>query len=154
LLEQYIDPKGLLLDEMAFDPTSIIKHELTYTTFFHVCAKERKKSPIHYIIQVFMSLNVPFKKWKDSTTFVDWELLVLKLKTCCHSHAIIQSLNINLLHKHYRVLQHNHNLQTSHILHFQKIKNWKNISIASIRQNMIVYMSLTNMVVEWCTITM
>jgi hypothetical protein len=43
LLEQYIDPKGLLLDEMAFDPTFVIKHELTYTTFFHVRAKERKK---------------------------------------------------------------------------------------------------------------
>jgi hypothetical protein len=41
LLEQYIDPKGLLLDEMAFDRPSIIKHELTSTTFFHVHAKEK-----------------------------------------------------------------------------------------------------------------
>jgi hypothetical protein len=123
LLEQYIDPKGLLLDEMAFDPTFVIKHELTYTTFFHVRAKERKKSLTHYMIQIFMLLNVPFKKWKDSTTFVNWGLLVLRLKTYCHSHVIIQSLNINLLHKHYQVLRHNHNVQTSHILHFQKSKN-------------------------------
>jgi hypothetical protein len=112
--------------------------------------KKEKKSLIHYMIQIFMLLNVPFKKWNDSTTFVNWELLVLRQKTYCHSHVIIQSLNINLLHQ---ILQHNHNSQISHILHFQKTKNWKNISSASIRQNMIVYMSLTNMVVEWCTRT-
>ncbi len=32
--------QGLLLDELAFDPTNIKKHGLTYTSFSHTWTKE------------------------------------------------------------------------------------------------------------------
>jgi hypothetical protein len=59
---------------------------------------------------------------KKLTTFTNWELLVPRLKTYNLSHVIIQSRNINLLHKHYQDLQHDHNLQTSHTLCLQETK--------------------------------
>jgi hypothetical protein len=62
------------------------------------------------------------QEMKKLTTFANWELLVPRLKTYNLSHVIIQSRNINSLHKHYQDLQHDHNLQTSHTLCLQETK--------------------------------
>lgn len=53
---------------------------------------------------------------------VSWELLVSKLKTYCHSHVIIQSLNIKSLHWHYYDMQHDHNLYKHYL---QETRVWK-----------------------------
>jgi hypothetical protein len=74
--------QGLLLVEMTLWPKKKnLLNSLKYSNF-HVD---------EHVIQ----------EMKKLTTFATWELLVPRLKTYNLSHAIIQSCNINLLHKHY-----------------------------------------------------
>ena len=42
----------LSLDELAFDPTNVTKHGLTYTTLLHICTKEKL-----YLLAPFQSEN-------------------------------------------------------------------------------------------------
>jgi hypothetical protein len=110
---------------LSLNMDSLIQPSLMYVP------NKEKKSLTHYMIYIFMLLNVSFKKWKDSTTFVNWELLVLKLKTYCHSHVIIQSLNINcytnIIKFFDTIITYKH--PTYYIFKKQKIE--KNISSAS-----------------------
>jgi hypothetical protein len=86
-----------------------------YTILSHVCTQKKKKSllKLDYKVQIFVSMNVSFKEMKDSQHL----LLVPRLKMY---NVVIQSLNIISLHQHY--LQHDHNLQISHILCHQETR--------------------------------
>ncbi len=70
---------------------------------------------------------------------VSWELLVSRLKTYCHSHVIIQSLNIYSLHWHYYDMQHDHNLYKHYL---QETRVEKHLIL--IKQNTIIYLSFDN----------
>jgi hypothetical protein len=76
---------------------------------------------------------------KRLTTFANWELLVPRLTKYHHSHIIIQNLNINSLHIHYQNFQHEHNLQTSHILCLQKTRIAKTCDFGTTKYNHILY---------------
>ncbi len=76
---------------------------------------------------------------KRLTTFANWELLVPRLTKYHYSHIIIQNLNINSLHIHYQNFQHDHNLQTFHILCLQKTRITKTFHFGMTKYNHILY---------------
>ncbi len=125
------------LDEITFDTTFVDKHG-AYTILSHVCTQTGLQGSNFHVNVCILQRNERLAK------FVNWELLVPRLKTY---HVIIQSLNINSLHQHY--LQHDHNLQKCHILcrqetivketsHFDMTK-YNNICIFDKHDNILMY---------------
>jgi len=51
-----------------------------------------------------------------------WIPLIPQFKNLHNSHVIIQTLNTTSLHQHYENINHDHNLQMSHILCFIEIR--------------------------------
>ncbi len=107
--------------------------------------KQKPKSSIcsHYQLIQFTSFQFidecVIQETKRLTTFANWELLVPRLTKYRHSHIIIQNLNINSLHIHYQNFQHDHNLQTSHILCLQKQRIAKTFHFGTTKYNHILY---------------
>jgi hypothetical protein len=60
-------------------------------------------------------VHIKMNRLKTITT---WISLILQFKNLHNSHLIIQALNIILLRQHYKDINHDHNLQMSHILCF------------------------------------
>jgi hypothetical protein len=95
-----------------------------------------------YCIECFLTLFNLYMvlKMNRLAQKISWEQLVSRLKTYCHSHVIIQSLNINSLHWHDMHEDHN-----SYKYYLQETRIWKNLIL--IKQNMIIYLSLTIMII-------
>jgi hypothetical protein len=49
--------------------------------------------------------------------------MFLDQKTFYHSHVITEALNTNSLQQHYQDINHDHNLQVSHVLRILEKKN-------------------------------
>ncbi len=58
-------------------------------------------------------VHIKLNRFKTITT---WIPLITQLKKLHNFHVIIQALNTTFLHQHYKNINHNHNLQMSHIL--------------------------------------
>jgi hypothetical protein len=58
-------------------------------------------------------IHVEMNRLKTTTT---WIPLIPQLKNLHNSHVIIQALNTTFLYQHYEDINHDHNLQMSHIL--------------------------------------
>ncbi len=58
-------------------------------------------------------VHVEMNKLKTITT---WIPLIPQFKNLHNSHVIIQALNPTFVHQHYKDINHDHNLQMSHIL--------------------------------------
>lgn len=88
------------LDELAFHPTNVKKHGLTYTALSRICTKEKLYllAPLqHSNFHVESPVIEEMKRLKLTTSR---ELQVLRLKTLRNSHVIIQALNTNSLREH------------------------------------------------------
>jgi hypothetical protein len=89
--------QGLSLDEMAFDPSGINEHGLTYYALSQIRTKE-KLYLLHPLanshFQIDKSISIEMERLTSSAK---WKLLILILKNIRHSHVIIQSININSL---------------------------------------------------------
>ncbi len=71
-------------------------------------------APFQYeIIYVDPRVHVKMNRLKTITT---WIPLILQLKNLHNSHVIIEVLNTTSLCQHYENINHDHNLQMSHIL--------------------------------------
>jgi len=64
-------------------------------------------------------VHIKLNRLKKITT---WIPLIPQLKNLHNFHVIIQALNTTSLHQHYKNINHNHNLQMSHILCHIKTK--------------------------------
>ncbi len=52
-------------------------------------------------------------------TIVIWRLIILQFKNLHNYHVIVQALNIMYLCQHYENINHENNLQMSHILSYR-----------------------------------
>jgi len=55
-------------------------------------------------------------------TILIWISLIFQLKNLYNSHVILQTLNTTSLHQHYKDINHDYNIQMSHILCFLKTR--------------------------------
>ena len=120
--------QGLCLDEMAFDSSGINKYGLTYTMLSRIRTKSILVHPLaNSNFQIDKSVSIEMERLTSSAK---WKLLVPINKYIHHSHVIIQSINIDFLSRHHLSIQNDHNLQSSHILCFQKtrIKYFEEVS--------------------------
>jgi hypothetical protein len=103
---------------LGFDPTNIKKHGLTYITLSCIETKEKLflLAPFqHEIFYVDPKVHVEINRLK---TIATWIPLIFQLTKLHNSHVIIQALNTTSLWQHYENINHDHNLQMSHILCF------------------------------------
>ncbi len=110
--------QGLSLDELAFDPTNVKKHGLSYIVFSHIQTKEQLYLLTPFQHQNFHIDQCVVEELNILKTFGNWTTSIPWLKTFYHSHVIIQGLNTNSLQRHYQDINHDHNLQISHVLCF------------------------------------
>jgi hypothetical protein len=103
-------------DELVFDPTNVKKHGLSYITFCCIWKKEQLYllTPLQH--QNFHIDQCVVEEMNRLKTFANWTTFVLWLKFFYHSHVIIQALHTNSLGQHYQDINHDHNLQVSHVL--------------------------------------
>jgi len=114
--------QGLSLNELVFDPTNVQKHGLTYITLSRIQTKEKLilLAPFqHEFFYVDLRVHVEMNRLK---TIATWIPLIFQFKNLHNSHVIIQPLNTTFLRKHFEDINHDHNLQMSHILCFIKTK--------------------------------
>jgi len=112
--------QGLSLNELVFDPTNVKKHGLTYITLSRIQTKEKLilLAPFqHEIFYVDPRVHVEMNRLK---TIATWIPLSPQFKNLHNSHVII--LNTTFLRKHFENINHDHNLQMSHILCLIKTK--------------------------------
>jgi hypothetical protein len=108
--------QGLSLDELAFDPTNVRKHGLTYTALSRVRTKEKL-----YLLAPLQNENfhvderVKLEMLRLTTTS-KWHSMVPDFKRIQHSHVIIQALNTNSLRQYFKDISSDHSLQCSNIL--------------------------------------
>jgi hypothetical protein len=103
-------------DELVFDPTNVKRHGLTYITLSCIRTKEKLFLLIlvqHEIFYVDLRIHIEMNRLK---TIITWILLIFQFKNLHNFHVIIQALNTTSLHQHYKNINHDHNLQMSHIL--------------------------------------
>jgi hypothetical protein len=108
--------QGLSLNELVFDPTNVKKHGLTYITLSHIRTKEKLILLAlfqHEIFYVDPKVHVEMNRLK---TIATWIPLIPQLKNLHNFHVIIQTLNTTFSRKHFEDINHDHNLQMSHIL--------------------------------------
>jgi hypothetical protein len=100
---------------LVFDPINVEKHGLTYTTLSYLQTNIYIYIvPLqHEFFYVDPRIHVKMNRLK---TIATWIPLILQLKNLHNSHVIIQALNTTSLHQHYENINHDHNLQMSHIL--------------------------------------
>lgn len=114
--------QGLSLDDVAFNPTNINKHGLTYTALSRVRTKEKLYLLAPLTVSNFRVDACVTDEMNRLNSIAKWEFLVPRLQTMRHSHIIIQSININSLKKHHIDYKSDHNMQAAHILCFQETK--------------------------------
>jgi len=101
---------------LVFDPTNIKKHGLAYITLSRIQTTE------FFFLLAFLqheNFNVDPKihiEMNRLKTIATWMPLLPQLESLHNSHVIIQALNTTSLHQHYKNINHDHNLQMSHIL--------------------------------------
>jgi hypothetical protein len=108
--------QGLSLNELVFYPNNVKKHGLTYIALSRIQTKEKLFLLTifqHEIFYVDPKIHVEMNRLKTITI---WIPLILQFKNLHNSHVIIQTLNTTSLHQHYEDINHDHNLQMSHIL--------------------------------------
>jgi hypothetical protein len=110
--------QGLSLDELTFDPTNVKKTWIIIHYFFShsnkrmiILVNSFQHQNFHIDQCVVEELN-RLKKIANRTTSIP------RLKTFYHSHVIIQAFKTNSLQQHYQDINHDHNLQISHVLCF------------------------------------
>jgi hypothetical protein len=108
--------QGLSLNILAFDPTNVRKHGLSYIALSCIRIKEGLYllPPLQH--QNFRIDQCLIEKMNRLKTFANWTTFVPQLKNFYHSHVIIQALNTNSLKQHYQYINHDPNLQVSHVL--------------------------------------
>ena len=112
--------QGLSLDEMAFDPTNVTKHGLTYIALSRIRTKEKLYllTPLEH--KKFHVDECVSQEMSRLRSLAKWNLLVPRLKLWQHSHVIIQSLNVNLIQKHHKDIDADFNIQSLYILCLQE----------------------------------
>jgi hypothetical protein len=92
------------------------KHGLSYIIFSRIQTKEwlYLLTPLQH--QNFHIDQCVVEKMNRLKTFANWTTFVPQLQNFYHLHVIIQALNTNSLWQHYRDINHDHNLQVSHVL--------------------------------------
>jgi len=104
-------------------PLTLKKHGLTYTTLSRIWIKEKnifvKSFFQHEIFYVDLIVHIKMSRLKT----IQPRSLILKFKNLHNSHVIILSLNTTYLHQQYEDINHDHNLQMSHILYFYRNNN-------------------------------
>jgi len=82
-------PLGLLLNELAFDPTNVRKHGLSYIVFSHIQTKEGLDllTPFHQNFHIDQHVVEEINRLKN---FANWTTFVPQLKNFYHgsNHAI------------------------------------------------------------------
>ncbi len=107
---------------MVFDPNNVKKHGLTYIALSRIRTKEKLFLLTHLqhgIFYVDPKIHAEMNRLKTITI---WIPLIPQFKNLHNSHVIIQTLNTTSLHQHYENINHDHNLQMSHILCFIEIR--------------------------------
>jgi hypothetical protein len=74
----------------------------------------------HEIFYVNPKIHIEMNRLK---TIATWIPLIPQIKKLHNSHVIIQALNITFLYQHYKDINHDHNLQISHILYLIETRN-------------------------------
>jgi len=92
------------------------KHGLSYIILFCIQTKEWLYLLIPLQHQNFHIDQCVVEKMNRLKTFANWTTIVPQLKNFYHLHVIIQALNTNSLWQHYQDINHDHNLQVSHVL--------------------------------------
>jgi hypothetical protein len=92
------------------------KHGLSYITLSCNWTKEQiyLLTPLQH--QNFHIDQCVVEEMNKLKTFANWTTFVPQLKKLYHSHVIIQALNTIFLRQHYQDVNHDHNLQVSHVL--------------------------------------
>jgi hypothetical protein len=101
---------------LVFDPNNIKKHGLTYTILSHIQTKEKIFLLIpfqHKFFYVDPKVHVKMNRLK---TIATWIPLIPQFKNLHNFNVIIQALNTISLRQQYEDINHDHNLQMSHIL--------------------------------------
>ncbi len=114
--------QGLTFDFLAFDPSGIHHHGLTYTTLS--CVREKKNL---YLVAPLVEANFKVDKCISNEmqclkTIAQWQLCVPYLQPFRQTHTIIQSLNTRSLFFHFQNIETDHNLQIFHILCLNETK--------------------------------
>ncbi len=100
---------------MVFDRINVKNHKLTYTTLS--CIRTNEKLFLlalfqHEISYVDPKIHIEMNRLKTITT---WIPLIHEFKNLHNFHIIIQTLNTTSLRQHYENINHDHNLQMSHM---------------------------------------
>ena len=103
---------------MAFNPSGVNKHELTYTSLSCVHTKKNLYLLAPLIISNFCVNACVVEERNRLNSIEKWNLLVPRLNTMCCSYIIIQSINIISLQKHYLDYKSDYNMKSAHILCF------------------------------------
>ncbi len=113
---------GLTLDHLAFDPSGITKHGLTYTILSRVHSKKHL-----YLLSPLSNKNFQVdtlvqEEMHCLKTIAQYKITIVYLKSYHKEFIIIQSLNIHSLILHFQDILNYLNLLPSHIFGLNEIK--------------------------------
>jgi hypothetical protein len=85
--------QGLALDHLAFDPTNVTKHGLTYIELLKVRSKENLYLLFPLLIFFFQVDHLVQEKLVQLRTNAQYKLVIVSLKSYHSKFIIVQSFN-------------------------------------------------------------